>query len=433
MSNPRELALKSLVKWSESNSFSNIEANTVLTRNSLSEADASLYSMLFKGVIEKCIYLDYVISQYSKIPNSKIDTETKNILRLSIYQLLFCDRIPEYSAVNEGVNLAKKRSKGFVNGLLRSFLRANKSVKLPENEDEAFCVSNSVPSELFKLFAESFDKETAKEILSHRDEERYLCLRVNTLKTTEDKVAEHLKNKGYVSEKSILAKDMILCSCPISAVRDLIDSGEVFVQDESSRIASQIVDCQRGMTIADLCACPGGKSFSMAIDMENQGKLCSFDIHKSKLSLIEKGAARLGIDVIKADVKDAREPIEEYRESFDRVLCDVPCSGLGIIFKKPDIKYKSIDDINKLPQIQLDILNNASKYVRVGGYLIYSTCTLNKKENQDNIEKFLSANQDFVAEDFQIGNINSQGGVYTFLPHRDKTDGFFVAKMRRVR
>ncbi|MBQ7761029.1 MAG: 16S rRNA (cytosine(967)-C(5))-methyltransferase RsmB [Clostridia bacterium] len=433
MSNPRELALKSLVKWSESSSFSNIETNTVLTRNTLSEADASLYSMLFKGVIEKCIYLDYAIKQYSKIPNSKIDTETKNILRLSIYQLLFCDRIPEYSAVNEGVNLAKKRSKGFVNGLLRSFLRANKRIKLPKNEDEAFCVKNSIPSDLFELFIKSFDKETAKEILSYGNEKKYLCLRVNTLKVTENIIEEKLKNRGYVSEKSTLANDMLLCDCPISAIKDLIDNGEIFIQDESSRIASQIADAKEGQAIIDTCACPGGKSFSMAIDMKNQGKLYSYDIHKNKLSLIERGALRLGIDIIKTGEQDARALIEEHKGAFDRVLCDVPCSGLGIIFKKPEIKYKSIEDINKLPQIQLDILNNASKYVRVGGYLIYSTCTLNKEENQDNIEKFLLENSDFVAENFQVGNINSQGGVYTFLPHRDKTDGFFVAKMRRVK
>lgn len=433
MSNPRELALKSLVKWSESNSFSNLEANTVLTRNSLSEADASLYSMLFKGVIEKSIYLDYVIKQYSKIPNSKIDVETKNILRMSIYQLLFCDRIPEYSAVNEGVNLAKKRSKGFVNGLLRSFLRGGKSVKLPKNKDESFCTENSIPKDLFDLFEESFGKETAREILSYKGEEKYLCLRVNTLKTTEEKVIEYLKAKGYVAEKSSFAKDMLLCSCPVSQIKELIDKGEIFIQDESSRIASQVVDARAGQSIIDLCACPGGKSFSMAIDMENKGTLYSYDVHENKLSLIEKGASRLGIDIIKVAKGDARNTIEDYVKKFDKVLCDVPCSGLGIIFKKPDIKYKSIEDVNKLPQIQLDILNNASKYVRVGGYLIYSTCTLNKKENQDNIEKFLLENKDFVAEDFQVGNINSQGGVYTFLPHKDNTDGFFVAKMRRVR
>lgn len=433
MSNPRELALKSLVRWSESNSFSNLEANTVLTRNSLSEADSSLYSMLFKGVIEKCIYLDYVINQYSKIPSSKIDAETKNILRLSIYQLLFCDRIPEYSAVNEGVNLAKKRSKGFVNGLLRSFLRAGKTVKLPKNEDESFCIENSIPRDLFELFEQSFGKETAKEILSYKSEERYLCLRVNTLKTTEEEVLEYLKAKGYVAEKSSLAKNMLLCPCPISAIKELIDKGEIFIQDESSRIASQVVDAKATEKIIDLCACPGGKSFSMAIDMENKGEVYSYDIHKNKLSLIEKGASRLGIDIIKAEQGDARSLIEDYIGKFDKVLCDVPCSGLGIIFKKPDIKYKSIEDICKLPQIQADILKNASKYVRVGGCLIYSTCTLNRKENQDNIEKFLLENNNFVFEDFQVGNINSQGGVYTFLPHRDNTDGFFVAKMRRVR
>ncbi|MBQ8840345.1 MAG: 16S rRNA (cytosine(967)-C(5))-methyltransferase RsmB [Clostridia bacterium] len=432
MSNPRELALKSLIKWSEDGSFSNLEINTVISRSNMEAQDSALYTLLYLGVIENAIYLDYVIAQYSSLPLSKIDQDAKNILRLSLYQLLFCDKIPEYSVVNEGVNLARKRSKGFVNGLLRSFIRAGKSVKLPKDEKKRFLLENSVPEELYELFVDSFGKDVAREILSYKNEDKSLSLRVNTLKATRGEIIKCLTSQGYKPEASSIACDIIKCNCPISKIEGLISDGKLFVQDESSRIASQLVEAREEMRVIDLCACPGGKSFSMAIDMKSRGSLVSSDLHKNKLSLIEKGAARLGIDIITTKEQDARELVKEYENSFDRVLCDVPCSGLGVIFKKPDIKYKSLKEIEKLPEIQLGILRAGAKYVKVGGYLVYSTCTLNKKENQDNIEKFLLENKSFKPVEFSIDGINSQGGVYTFLPHVNQTDGFFVAKMVRV-
>jgi 16S rRNA (cytosine967-C5)-methyltransferase len=167
--------------------------------------------------------------------------------------------------------------------------------------------------------------------------------------------------------------------------------------------------------------------------MENEGEVLSSDLHKNKLSLIEKGALRLGIDIIKVREQNAKEYVKEYDGYFDKVLCDVPCSGLGVIFKKPDIKYKAIDSILALPKIQYDILSNVSKYVKVGGYLIYSTCTLCKDENENNVLKFLEENKDFEYVDFSVGNISSQNGMYTFFPHINGTDGFFIAKLRRVR
>ena len=216
-------------------------------------------------------------------------------------------------------------------------------------------------------------------------------------------------------------------------IKDLIENGLVFVQDESSRICTLALGAQPNETIADVCACPGGKTFSVAIDMQNKGQILASDLHQNKLSLITKTAQRLGIDIISVKEQNAKENVSEYNDKFDRVLCDVPCSGLGIIFKKPDIKYKDINSIKGLPSVQLDILSNCSKYVKIGGTLVYSTCTIVKEENEKNIISFLEQNPNFETVDFEIGGVKSENGMYTFLPHITKTDGFFVAKLKRVK
>jgi 16S rRNA (cytosine967-C5)-methyltransferase len=216
-----------------------------------------------------------------------------------------------------------------------------------------------------------------------------------------------------------------------SDVRASIDSGDCFVQDEASRICSAVLGAKPGETVADTCACPGGKTFSLALDMENTGELYAFDLHKNKLSLIEKGAAKLGLDIIRTAENDARNPVPHLVGKADRVLCDAPCSGLGVIAKKPDIRYKSLESVGRLPEIQYGVLCGAAAYVRPGGVLVYSTCTLNKAENEEIVLKFLSEHDDFVPEadeKFGLG----EDGMRTFFPHVDGCDGFFIGKMRRL-
>ena len=242
-----------------------------------------------------------------------------------------------------------------------------------------------------------------------------------------------MTERGQAPTISKYAPDIIKCSVSIAEIKDLIDTGRVFVQDESSRICSLALGAMPNERVGDMCACPGGKTFSMAIDMENTGEIKASDLHKNKLGLIEKGAKRLGIDIISARVQNAKEYVAEYDKCFDRVLCDVPCSGLGVIYKKPEIKYKSVDNIRALPQIQYDILKNCSQYVKVGGYLVYSTCTLNRMENEENVLRFLAENDSFEPVDFTVGDASSKGGMYTFFPHITGTDGFFIAKLRRVK
>ena len=302
---------------------------------------------------------------------------------------------------------------------------------MPNDKWQKISLEASIPTELIELFIDSYGEEVAEKICTYKQEKSHTCLRINTLKTTEGEVISKITDIGYKAEKSEIANDLVKTDAPISSINELLDLGLVFVQDESSKIASMVVNAQPGDIIADVCACPGGKSFSMAIDMQNKGELYSSDLHENKLNLISKGASRLGIDIIKTKEQNAKVFVPEYEEKFDKVLVDVPCSGLGLIFKKPDIKYKSISDINALPSVQYDILNNAKNYVKKGGILVYSTCTINANENEKNVERFLAENKDFCAYDYEFSTIKSTKGGYTFFPHVTGTDGFFVARMKR--
>lgn len=431
MFNPRQGALASLIRWEENGAFSNLELNTVISRTDAPRNDISLYTLLFLGVIEKKMLLDFVISKYSRIALEEIDTQTKNALRLGIYQLLFCDKIPDYSAVDESVSLASKKTRGFVNAILRSFLRDNKKVDLPKDKWERLSIEASMPKEIIDIFVNSYGEDIAYDLCNLEPKKSPLCLRVNTLKTGVQEIVDMILARSGNAEKSAIANDIVKTDLPISQLEDLISGGLVFIQDESSRVASEVLLAKSGDLVADVCACPGGKSFSIAIDMENEGELHASDLHESKLSLITKGAKKLGIDIIHTRVQNAKEYKPKGDVMYDKILCDVPCSGLGVIFKKPDIKYKSTDAYKTLPSIQYEILCASSKYLKRGGVLVYSTCTLNRAENEANIEKFLLENSDFEPYDFELDNIKSKDGAYTFLPHISGTDGFFVARVRK--
>ena len=433
MDNPRKLAFASLVRADALTSYSNIEINTVISRSELSKKNAALYTALYMGVTEKLLTLDYAIGKYSSVGMDKLDIETRNALRLGFYQLMFMDRIPEYSAVSETVSICPKRSKGFVNAVLRSFIRNEKKVDYPEDEWDRFSVISSTPPYIIDIFRSSYGDEATRQLLSGTDAYSGISLRVNTLKTSVNDIITVLDTRKIEYRKESLCDDVIAVFAPVSELEDLISSGEAFVQDTASRCAVKIFDPKSGMRILDACACPGGKSFSSAIDMENQGEIISCDLHRNKLSLIERGAKNLGINIIKAREQNGKEYVSEFDSLFDKVLCDVPCSGLGVIRKKPDIKYKKVDAVDSLPPIQREILENCSKYVKIGGELVYSTCTLNRKENEDVVTCFLSSNDNFEPLEFSVGDTSSNNGMYTFFPHITGSDGFFVAKMRRVK
>ena len=434
MNNPRKLALASLVKAELSSTYSNIEVNTVISRSKLSKVDVALYTALYLGVTEKIITLDYLISKYSSSHIMELDIETKNALRIGFYQLLFMDKIPDYSAVSETVNICPRRSKGFVNACLRSFIRDDKELVLPSDKWQAVSVKASIPLAIINIFRESYgDDEAEKIALALSKQRKGVTIRINSMKIDPRELRKSLKNRAIPYTPVGFSEELLVINAPISDFVDLIDKGLCFVQDTASFACTKIVGANGGELILDACACPGGKTFSCAIDMKNTGKIVACDLHKNKLPLVTNGASRLGITIVEAYEQDAKVLREDFVEKFDKVLCDAPCSGLGIISKKPDIKYKPSEQIYNLPEVQLAILKNCANYVRLGGELIYSTCTLNKAENERVVKRFLEANDCFEMLDFDLGDIKSSDGMFTFMPHKLEADGFFVAKMKRIK
>ena len=425
---PRKLAFEVLKRSEQSSTYSNIAIDAALKNSTLSAADRALASIITLGVTERRITLDYYIDALAENPE-KIDIDTRIILRIGIYQILYLTKIPPYAAVNEAVNMAKRSSRGFVNAIMRNFLRKKDSIKFPEDEIKNMSLTYSYPEELCSLFVSIYGKERAKSVLDFYNKPPKMTLRVNTLKVSVGEYEKILNESGIECERSTHAPDALMIGGMDFALIPYSDEGYFFVQDVASQICVEATGASEGERIIDTCSCPGSKSFGMAIKMKNMGEILSCDLHKSKLSLVSKGAERLSIDIISVRECDGRKNIEELNGGFDRVLCDVPCSGLGVIGKKPEIRYKKLDDIRKLPDIQLDILKNASRYVKQGGTLIYSTCTVIPEENEINVKRFLQENPEFSLEAFKVGDVEASEGYITLHPDIHGTDGFFVCRM----
>lgn len=449
MTTARKLAFDVLCGIEKSGQYSNIAIDRAIEKSDLGDADRRLFTALVLGVSERKITLDFIIDSLAKSPE-KIDKKIRIILRLGIYQLAFTDKIPQYAAINETVNLATKNLRGFVNAILRSFLRKKEEIflkieetckktaeKATENlicEDDAvryLSVKYSFPQELCRRFLGLFGIERVEKIFEKYNEAPPLTLRINTLKTSREEYARELEKRKISFELTENSPYGIrVFGVPFSGL-PFFEEGYFFVQDEASQICVEAIGVKPGDVAIDCCACPGSKTFGMAINMQNAGKIYSRDLHKSKLSLILQGANRLGTGIIEVSQRDAREPDEELFGSADALLCDAPCSGLGVIAKKPEIRYKDLSESDKLPQIQSDILDVVCRYVKCGGVLIYSTCTVLPSENEEVIGKFLETHPEFEAEDFCVGKIKSRCGMVTLYPDIHGTDGFFVAKVKR--
>lgn len=427
MTTPRALAFELLTKAEKSKQYSNISLDNALKGSDMSDADKRLTSILFYGVTEKKITLDYRISQLSSRPLSELDAGVLTALRMGLYQLIYLDRVPAHAAINETVDLCSRRTSGFVNAILRSHTRSPKSDLPPrENESEYLSVAYSVCPALTQKFISIFGFEKAEEILAGFEETPNTTLRVNTLKISRAELAERIGDP-VSTENSPVGLHVK------GSVRELygFDDGLFFVQDEASQICVEALDAKEGELVLDICSCPGSKSFGAAMAMKNEGSILSFDLHENKLSLIRSGAERLGIDIIKAQAHDGKLFIPQLEGKADRVLCDVPCSGFGVLAKKPELRYKDPAESSALPKIQLDILENACRYVRPGGILVYSTCTLLPEENQANIKTFLDKHPEFSLCPWSVGSISAPEGMLTLYPHIHKTDGFFIAKLIR--
>jgi 16S rRNA (cytosine967-C5)-methyltransferase len=384
---------------------------------------------LIYGVIERKITLDYIISSLSSIPDSKIERETRNILRLGLYQLIYMGKIPAFAALNETVSLANKRSKGFVNAILRSYLREGNKIEFPDksNPIKYLSVHYSIGESLAQALLSSYSFDECKNILNAFSQIAPITLRVNNLKATRDEVFNEL-NGARLTDFS--PDGIILESAAVSELECLKD-GRVTVQDEASQLCCAALGATRGDVIVDACSAPGSKSFGAAIDMENEGKIFAYDIHENKLSLIDRSAKRLGIDIISTAAHDARAFISENEGVADKIICDVPCSGFGVAAKKPELRYKDPAESVRLPEIQLAILENVSRYLKAGGYLIYSTCTILPEENFGVVEKFLEKHGEFALSPFSVADIEAREGYVTLLPDEHGTDGFFICKIQK--
>ena len=423
----REAARDSLVAFAKRGKYTNLEVASSLSRHAFSDADKRLYTALVYGVAERIPTLDYIAEGLSSRPLSDVDINTLTCLRLGLWQLVYTDRIPDHAALSETVSLAPAKSKGFVNAVLREFLRRGREYPLPPEEDEEryLSVKYSCPAPMCAFLTEKLGRKDAESLLASSVGKRDITVRANTLVCTAEELVRDVFPDGRISGT---APDTVDVKSLAGA--DMTD-GRWFVQDAASRLAVSVLGAGPGETVVDTCAAPGGKSFSAAIDMKNEGAVYSFDLHKNKVGLIESGAKRLGIDIIRAAARDAADPDSGLVGKADRVICDAPCSGLGVMAKKPDIKYKDVSDIARLPDVQLRVLLGAAEYVRPGGVLVYSTCTVNPDENGGVVGRFLEMKDDFALVPFEAGKIASDCGMITLTPYEHNTDGFFIAKMTK--
>ena len=424
--NPRAVCFEALKKCEASGQYSNIALDLALKRNELSVSDRALVTTLFYGVIERKITLDYFISVLSSRGLDEIDRDTRMLLRLGVYQLRFLDRIPDHAAINETVSLATAKTRGFVNAILRAYTRNASKIELPSAEDgeaRALSVRYSVCEELAEKLIDTFGYARSESILSSLEEKDAITVRANTLRISRDDLCSALRG-----EPTILSPFGVKTSGQVTSLYGY-DEGLFYVQDEASQLCAMALGSRTGETVVDTCSCPGSKSFGIALDMKNEGELHSFDLHENKLSLVISSAKRLGIDIIKTEGRDARNPREDLLGKADKVLCDVPCSGFGVLKKKPELRYKNPAASAALPDIQYDILENSVRYLGESGVIVYSTCTIFPEENERNVERFLANHKEFSLCPFEAGALKCESGMVTLLPDEYGTDGFFIAKL----
>jgi len=429
----RQAAVFALEKVRRDGAWSSALGDAMRIKFGLDSRSLALAESICLGVMQNTALLDYYIDLYSK-SSSKIEPKVRDIMRSGAYQLLFMDKIPASAAVNESVALCKKlgysRATGFCNAVLRK-LAADK-VQLPdipgEGAAEYLSVKYSHPLWLVQYIISRRGYDSAEAFFAANNMIPDTCLQVNTLKTSTQKLLARLRDSGAECAEHPWLPDCIIATGRISTMAGF-DEGLFYVQDPAAKCAVLAADLKPGMDVLDACAAPGGKSFAAAIAMKNKGRIDSCDLHDKKIGLIKDGAQRLGIDIINTFQHDARARLDRL---YDAVICDVPCSGYGVIRKKPEIRYRPQTDCTSMPPIQTAILKNTSKYVKSGGLIIYSTCTVMQEENEGVVRQFLCDHPEFSAESFTLPNgETADKGYITFWPDIHGTDGFFVCKLRR--
>ena len=445
--NPREIAAEVILEVINEGAYNNMALRKALKQNgAMPQKDRALVTIIVNGTLRNIFYIDHVIQTFSNTKIEKMKPWILAVVRTAVYQMLFLD-IPDSAACNEAVKLVEARGlgalKGFTNGLLREIGRKKDNIILPdENTAEYLSVKYSHPLWLIRMWTAYYGYDVCHKLCEANNQAPDVTIRVNTCKTDANRLKQELLADGIEVKDGKLCENALHLKMTSDLTRvNAFQRGKFYVQDESSQLAVQILNPKKGERVLDLCAAPGGKSFLIAQEQEDCGDVVSCDIYEHKVELIEDGASRLGLKSIKAVENDATQLNDSFLSSFDKVLVDAPCSGLGLIGKKPDIRLKkSGDEIDSLVPIQKTILENGAKYVKVDGILMYSTCTLSKKENEKNIEWFLKNHPEFEPVDFsaqlpeklrQSQEENAKNGIAILFPHVSGTDGFFIAKLRR--
>ena len=439
--NLRNIVLNMLLENNKGRLSHLIVKDTLDENKNLDKNQRAFITRLFQGTIERTIEEDYIINLFSKTKVNKMKPVIRYILRMSVYQLKYMDSVPESAVCNEAVKLAKKRKfsnlSGFVNGVVRNIARNMDSIKYPEKENERLEIEYSMPLWIVDMWIERFDIETTKNILKSVYNKKTTTIRVNTPKTTVDEVVVRLENEGAKVKRSTLYSNALEIS-DYNQIADFYDfnKGNIVVQNLSSMFVGMAANPKEGDYIIDVCAAPGGKSLHIADLIHNKGKIRARDLTEYKVGLINENIKRTGFNCIFAECKDATKLDKNVIGKADIVIADLPCSGLGVIGNKVDIKYNtSIEQINELAKLQKEILSVVSKYVKPGGTLIYSTCTVTKEENEDNV-KWIEENLPFKLQSLnkklpeQI--IDNKHDYVQILPGKYGMDGFFISAFRRI-
>ncbi len=426
MNNPRLCALEALKRTRKDGAYSNLVLDVVLSESDLSSADRAFASALYYGVLERTITLDYIISQLCTSSAKKVAPLVMDCLRLGIYQIKYMDKVPESAAVNETVKIAKQKcsgAAGFVNAVLRRACR--EEIELPVGRTAyALSINYSCHKSIAKELMDSYGYEQAEKFLAESLNAPPVYIRVNTTAVSPEVLMEKLLGMGLNVSRTDIPEALAVKNIGNLENNPLFTEGFFHVEDMAAQWAVKVLAPKAGQRVLDLCAAPGGKAFSAAEYMENKGEILAFDLYENRANLIRNGAERLGLSIVRANAADSTVHNSELGQ-FDRVLCDVPCSGLGIIRRKPDIKYKSAEDFADLPDLQYALLENGAKYLKKGGRLVYSTCTLRPAENENIVARFLAEHPEFSPLELDIAG--ERASARTFWPQSDKTDGFFVA------
>ena len=438
----REIAYKVLLDIEKNKNYSNMAINKHFKDVKMSNQDRGLATEIIYGGIENKYYIDYMIDKLSKVKTNKMEIYVKTLLRMGIYQIMFLNSISDYAAVNETVNLAKKKNSkvsGFINGILRNVIRQKEEIGKVKTKDDVdyLSIKYSYDKWMIRNWMIHFGKEFTEELLEANNERPNIYLRTNTLKITRDELIKKLEKQNIKAEKVNVVDEAI----KVEHLKDiennsLYKEGLFTVQDVSSMLVGKVMNPKENSLVLDVCSAPGGKTTHMATLMNNTGQVVSRDIYDHKLKLIKAASKRLGLTNVDVEEFDGMKLDRESIGKFDYVLADVPCSGLGIIRRKPEIKYKEKEEFRQLPPIQKKILENASKYVKVGGTLIYSTCTIQDSENIDVVNEFLQKNKNFELVPIKEVNVdleNQEKGYMKIYPNVHNMDGFFISKLIRVR